>query len=247
MNAWYKVQSEVADIMDQLAADGCLDPWFRGHGNSEWHLIPGLGRGSYNEVVEGRLYYNFLSLAGHLIPHDCSTWDRLVVMQHHGLPTRLLDWTQSFATSLYFAVEQIADEACVWILDPYELNKRFLDDDAIQHLGSSLTFPQGYEAFFTDDTSDDFGRFPAAVVAVQSVARTPRVLSQRGAFTFHRDYETPLEELCPDLIHRVVIPRTVIQEAKSFLRLAGITEATLFPDLDGIARHLLKTEGGDAV
>ena len=175
MNAWNSVLSEVFTLIKQLREANCPDPFFRGHGDSKWPLLPGIARKNYNPFIEGRLYYRFVSLGGHLIPDGVSSWDNLFLMQHHGLPTRLLDWTENFAVALYFAVQECESEASIWILDPYELNRLSIGKNEIPYITSA--FPEGYENYFLDDESKVFGKFPADVISVEGSGLNTGTLS----------------------------------------------------------------------
>lgn len=239
MTVWNSVLQSVNTVLKRLEEQNCSDPFFRGHSNAKWTLKPGLGR-NLDEDLEGRLYFQFISLAGHLIPAPASTWDIPFLMQHHGLPTRLLDWTESFSVALYFAVRGAKADAAIWILDPYKLNQQSMDSEAVQYLDSD--FPIGYEKYFIDDRNEDFRRFPAPIVAVAGSPRITRMRSQRGVFTIHRELRKPLDALYPETLNKIVIPRKAFPGAKKFLQLAGINESTVFPDLDGIARYLKESE-----
>lgn len=66
--------------------------------------------------------------------------------------------------------------------------------------------------------------------------------SQSAVFTLHKDLRVPLEDLCPNAVRQIVVPRVVHDEAQKFLRLSGISEFTVFLDLDGLARYIDATE-----
>jgi FRG domain-containing protein len=240
MTSWHRAQRAIGKAIDRLQSRGAVDPFFRGHKDSRWELLPSLARRKRTSAVENRLYYLFVSLGGHLIPEDATTWDTLFLMQHHGLQTRLLDWTENFSVALYFAIKGAKRESAVWVLDPYELNSQTLERDVVIHLETS--FPEGYERYFVQERNELFGKFPASVAAIVGSHRSERMRMQRGVFTVHRELSRPLEALFPGCLQKIPIPKDAIAEAAQFLRLSGVNESTLFPDLDGIARHIRATE-----
>ena len=65
-----------------------------------------------------------------------------------------------------------------------------------------------------------------------------RLAAQRGCFTLHTDLFSPLETGNPAFLRQFLIPKAAVVEGVGFLRLAGMNEYSLFPDLDGLARHL---------
>jgi hypothetical protein len=229
---WAALLESVHSHVQQLS-DAGSEPFFRGHTDARLKLIPTFGWTGYEEVYESIFYADFQAYAASLVPTGDS-WDMLALMRQHGLPTRLLDWTQSFAVSLYFATSTMRDmPAAVWILDPYALNKAAVRDEAIwmpQH-----DFPHSYFDYFLADKRK---KFPAPVLAIYPPKSTKRLFAQRGVFTIHADLNRPLEEIYPQCLKKIVIEPALMPEARRFLQLAGVNEFALFPDLDGLARWL---------
>ena len=114
---------------------GFDQPFWRGHGRSDWLLRPSVFRPDPRRPEVAR--YDKSALIGHFRvraptmahkntePDDYFGW--LFLAQHYGLPTRLLDWTESPLIALYFAVEENVEAAdgCIWALNPVGLNSYF--------------------------------------------------------------------------------------------------------------------------
>ena len=101
-------------------------PWWRGHADISWKLLPSVYRTDHNEK---NLIFQFMNKAktrhpSHPTDGDDGAW--LFFMQHYRLPTRLLDWTSSLLVALYFALDpnkQYTEKpAVLWALSPYRLN-----------------------------------------------------------------------------------------------------------------------------
>ena len=207
--------------------------FFRGHSDASWKLMPAFGRCklTHRKLTEQRLYFDFVVKAGALLPPDASGWNTLFAMQHHGLPTRLLDWTETFAVALYFALKEAVGDATVWILNPGLLNEQSIGHSAILS-----------ETELRGSYIDHYGGTPkklaGEVIAVSPNRHNPRVAQQVSAFTLHDNLTQPLEQLHPSVVSKIVLPAGSHAEGRRFLALAGISEFTLFPDLDGLSREL---------
>lgn len=248
MSDWDQFLKNVQAHLDELASLGCDMPFFRGHTDGKWQLLCGLGRQPSSDFkkqnVESILYYDFLSLGGGLLGKQADSWDVLFAMQHHGLPTRLLDWSTTFAAALYFAlrphlfirnfpeVTSLPAAPCIWILDPFELNRLSQRDPALAN--PYTDFDGTYQENFIEESKS----ISAKAVSICPPQHTPRQSAQHSVFTLHADLSTPLEVLANGAVRKFDFPADAVQQAASFLTLAGVNEFSVFPDLDGLARHL---------
>lgn len=229
---WNELYGRVADL---VADAGVL--FFRGQEQEDWGLVPAIGRerswtDEERAAREFQLFYDFKIHAGNLLEDEDDAWRIAFLMQHHGLPTRLLDWSASFAIALHFALRHAAEhDAVVWILDALHLNRELLGrEQLIMH--SDLD--GDYQDYFIARRK----KLPGRVMALAPSRSSPRLQQQRGFFTLHGELGTGLEEILPSALTKIVIPRALCGEARTFLRLSGVNEFSLFPDLDGLARHL---------
>jgi FRG domain len=217
-------------------------PWFRGHANADFKLLPSLYRNeklrdnedSYRHDFSQK-GYPYLSDTAFGVPE--SDWDWYFLMQHYGLPTRLLDWTEGSLIALYFALFYKADEddsdPCVWMLNPFQLNKILHETDQIFVFNDKIV-----KSYLPEIWSS--GRPPKNPIALQPFYKSKRIAAQKGNFTIHGNEDIPLDEL--EKLNPCLIKLTInyheIDLIKDELLIAGITESSLFPELSGLAREL---------
>jgi len=202
---------------------------FRGHTDRRWTLTPTLGRaplrGGTREVVERNLVRGFQAeCLPHLQNELKDEWDVLAMAQHHGLMTRLLDWSENPLAALWFAVRVPAFPnflGTVWVFVPED------DDLADKQDGSPFQATQARTLFFR----------PSHL--------TPRIVAQRGWFSVHRyaaatDRFSTLERIprYRNRLHRIDIPSGAFSDLRWELDRVGINQATMFPGLDGLSGQL---------
>ena len=232
--------------------------FFRGHTSKEYKLIPCIFRGKKAkdlEYLEQSLYYEFCTNAGTMLTEFTNSWDIAFAMQHYGIPTRFLDWTESFAVALYFAIKQEdvdQKEAIIWMLDPYALNKKsyrinkklnYKNDDYMDEiLDLNADLESDYFNYFVLNKRDlaypdNPPKIDKDIYAIYPRRRTNRMHAQMGIFTLHNTKEA-LEEKHPSCVTRFILKSSGFQEARLFLRLAGVNQYTLFPDLSNLGQYL---------
>jgi hypothetical protein len=163
-------------------------------------------------------------------------------MRHHELPTRLLDWTGNFAVALYFALNGDVNSPCIWILDPFELNRKSVGNRGILTVGHS-EIGYDYESLFllhNQKRGEELVEPFQNPIAIYPIKSNPRLLAQDGFFTVQGTNIKPLNKIYRNCIKRFDIPKTSISEARRFLKLANMNDFTLFPDLNGLSKHLRK-------
>ena len=236
-----KIQSihSISDLLEKLKTDvkdydGQI--WFRGQSESAWKLQPAFLRKEKN-ISEFTLISKFRQNASLLITRTpLNYYDWLFQMQHHGVPTRLLDWTESALVALYFAVEDEKShnqEGGLWILLPTELNKNaniFSDENFYIPSFTDIVLKNYEPEVFHQEKNTKL--FPVAAIATRN---NPRMQAQLGVFTIsHRD-KTPIEDIGDkNHVWKYKIPSSKKRIIKQELELLGITKFQIFPELSSI-------------
>ena len=254
-----RILDQVADIHKRFAKDAAT-AWFRGHRSTAWTLKSTLHRyidefterldppmsheerRNYVREEAKSLYRHFKTDAWPLLrPEERSEWGVLLTMQHYRLPTRLLDWTESFACALFFAHQrrEVQQAAAVWVLVPERLNEFAVGQRGLISLNE-------HEGAVVIDTTEWHPHWEAPDRNLQSIAVAPiftnaRMTAQRAAFTLMGDSFLPLEEQFDRRLTRegalikIDLPAAEYEEVSRYLDVAGITAFTFYPDLEGLA------------
>ena len=240
----HKVKS-LAGFFDVISASITAKEkfWFRGHSKVEWPLAPSALRYKRHNDRERalRLISEFKRVADIKLPRLPSPGEELKwaqLAQHYGVPTRLLDWTESATIALYFACLKTTADGMVFMLNPVDLNR--------------MSFPQKPRVLDAGLDALTIGRYlkldgrrrkrGPKTVAVNPVWNSERLMLQKGVFTLHGSRFDLDYDQAPSL---VALP--VLRESKaqllSELQRVGVDEMSIFPELEHSCKFLVRREG----
>ncbi len=249
------------ELVEALKPNTEAPTWYRGVGKASHKLLPSLYRhptvttASDLIELEGRLLNRFRHRS---IPYQdrilSSDWEFLFLMQHYGVPTRLLDWSESPFIALYFAITDaemhevagvFSGDAAVWVLNTQAWNSHLLSP---YWKGRVLTISDtplidGYKPTF------DMKTLASEPVAISGLYNSQRIVAQRGAFTVFGHNTRPMEEIFeekafpPCALTKFVFPVIDLPVLRDSLFGIGYTDSMVYPDLSGFAKELRRHFG----
>jgi hypothetical protein len=209
---------------------------FRGQEDESWLLKPGIAREQYAKGVRPDTEARMLAEFKHRgIPHlesavPLADADWLAIAQHHGMPTRLLDWTGSALTALWFAIQRPAVKG----------------DDGQPKAAAVWALATSEQDFITEEERDEPLKLDRTrLLKPRHVSR--RIAAQDGWFTIHRGTEKgeglhyaslDTNDDYESRVGYVRIPPKAFGPLRAQLQLAGINRGVLFPDLEGVAGRI---------
>jgi FRG domain len=247
--------------IEQLMSADDAPLWYRGAGKSSRALVPSLYRHpSVTEPqalmeLEAKILQRFRERS---IPYQPTRvdeeWDMLFLMQHFGVPTRLLDWTENPYIGLFFALTGakidhdtgLAPEpAAVWVLKPETWNR---------HALSHISYDKGILSMGTDPLDNyrptpDPAPMPVSPVAMYGLHNSPRIVAQRGVFTIFGKDTKPMDETYSereypdDTLIKFEFAEDAVQSLQKSLFAIGVVDSVVFPDLAGLALELKRFFG----
>ena len=239
---------------------------FRGLSDCSYRLVTSLMRlGGPYATLEMHLLRNFRKYGRTQSCHHPSLWHLVALAQHHGLPTRLLDWTYSPYVALHFATanhEKYDIDGVIWVVD-FEAAHRLLPDDmrhcleiegAQAYTVELLTAlsrrlhvaPAAEDAAFHDvieplEHFDQLRQYGEFLLFFEPPSIDDRIVNQFALFSVMPNPERALDEWLDehaDLYRRIIIPGALKWEIRDKLDQCNISERVLFPGLDGLSSWL---------
>lgn len=274
--------SEYINVVQALAREEDGPIWLRGQSSAGFKLIPSALRDTIpltsplghqlrgDEIIRAsggldtglspeRMLEDFKRLAIPFLefqPRNDFEW--LFLMQHHGAPTRLLDWTTNSLVALYFAISELrkipgcdderdldefdSSSAAVFVMNPRKINMT-LHANVIDPVDIAADFKH-WEAYsrpteIQSKSIDTYG--PLCVVAPQI---SSRIRAQSGHFTLHGSNLDSLDHynVTRPLFTKILIHVNDAVLIRSQLYGVGITPSFIYPGLDGIAKEVKENE-----
>lgn len=227
---------------------------YRGLPNAEYNLLTSLQRncGTKSNILEKALLNNFAKYtAVDAEANNKSIWRRMILGQHHGLPTRLLDWTHSPLVGLNFATSDAdwsnldKNDCVLWRIDIMDLHKRLPEEF------QQIMKKEGANVFSVDmlnSVTNSIEKYDQitegkSMVVMEPPSIDPRIVNQYAFFSVVPGQVSSVENFLnnyTDYTVKYIISKDLKWRIRDFLDEANISERTIYPGLDGICKWLAR-------
>jgi hypothetical protein len=246
-----KSLSEFLRIASALS-DKWEGPWFRGQDRASYGLTP--RRYRYRWVDEDEIRSEFKRRATQVMAGTPprSEWERYFLMQHYGLPTRLLDWSEGALLALHFALgNRGRNDAAVWVFDPFWLNGEVIENSKLLPDPEDRRDRTLLRTYLPDPFPTRRPIWPESPIALQPPHIDRRIAAQLSSFTIHGKDPLGLETVASRSkrarLAKITIPRRAMGRMREQLLDSGITETTVYPDLFGLGLELTRLNTGPLI
>jgi hypothetical protein len=283
--SWLDILQTISDRIKEAHGRG-ESIWFRGQ-NESWPLRSRLHRSIFDLVeVAGKrskatkdelsqlvltefqtMYQTYGQKCAQVLPPvEQGAWGRVFSMQHYGVATILLDFTESFAVALYMANwnRDPGKNAAIYVLEPLKMNAAShvgpqqiaLNDDTPGSISRALTelyHPTQWKGIPDDLVPMELrDRTKLPNLAVTPTAINGRMRGQKSTFVLSSASLEPVERRNQEAITTIVLPASTFEESRDWLELIGFEHSEYFPDVWGISEdfgirseHLKRLVGGE--
>lgn len=220
--------------------------WFRGQEDAQWTLTPYALRFSTSDERQKALSLleEFKRVAEIRIPRPPHRNEKLKWLQlarHYGLPTRLLDWTESATFALYFACAPAQHgkqdtDGVVYLMNPDHL---LVPWGKYKNVNYDSPDYEDWILKCIDSGADESTRGSVRSVPIRPVWNSERIMMQRGVFTLHGSRHFSLDIDQVESLVAIPVLRRYKTQLLSELRRIGVDEMTLFPELDHACNNIV--------
>lgn len=246
VNSFEELHRAVQVIFEDWGALTNCELWWRGHADESWKLKPNVYRNDAYKKNEYSMSQTFKSLANirrDKCPANNEETSWRFLMQHYGLPTRLLDWSSSMLTALFFACNDEGTQdsdgkrnsekhGALWSLSPM-----FLNESQSGNKRKEVFMGDGLKT--AEHIAKEADTINGRIIAVFPSHKDIRHLIQSSRFTVHST-DNPLDSLegYNDFCNKIIISPKGKKDILKTLRVFGVSESYLYPDLEHLASDL---------
>lgn len=237
----------VRTLADYIKCINDLQPdnevlWYRGHADEDYLLQPTIYRAPYTWEQEKIFMNEFKAKAASFIKAKDDYFEWLFIMQHHGTPTRLLDWSENALVAIAFATQyrksaHSGKNAVVWCLNPIKFNATInFGSDAGERIPNIIENKTVQQMYINSART----KLPIAILGSYN---NERIIAQKGVFTLFPEqdaFSMDTLEHAEECLAKVIIEESYVEQIANELYFIGLNELSLFPELESISREIIR-------